>query len=239
MRSASQRPILKENLDGPYAFGGAIEAPAPVAPASSPALPVSRALLVGVEDYKDPQLAQLKVKTQRDVGAMKKALGRAGYGEIATVEGARATGAAIREALGALRRSVRSGDRVAFYFAGLGSRIDGKSTERDGRDEALFPADASPSDRGTLIVDDDLAAALHDLRRSAGPAGHVLVAIDAYRLFDDGVAEITPAATSDLAPLTLVDGWLEEPLPAPSSAPARNGVDPRYGEPTPDGAKTR
>lgn len=226
MRSASQRPILKENLDGPYAFGGAVEAPAAAAaaPASTPGAPASRALLVGVEDYQDPQLAKVGVKTQRDVSAMKKALGHAGYGEISTVEGARATGAAIREALAALRRSVRAGDRVAFYFAGLASRVDGKSAERDGRDEALFPSDASPSDRRTVIVDDELASALHDLRRAAGPSGHVLVAIDAYRLFDDGVAEISPAPASDLAPITLLQPPVDKAFESASVA-NKAGVD--------------
>lgn len=210
----AQRPMFKSNLDVAYAFNGGLDSPSAAA-ASVAGAPVSRALVVGVGDYKDARLAHFAVKTQRDVSAIKRALGRAGYGEIATLEGERATAHAIREALTSLRRSAKAGDRVAFYFAGLGLAMGGASPEGDGRDEALLPSDASPNERSTVILDDDLGGALHDLRRTVGATGHVLVALDAYRLFDDGVREISPTEEQGLGPITLLqpsagaasEGW--------------------------------
>lgn len=67
--------------------------------------------------------------------------------------------AATREAiLGAFRRHLiapaRAGDHSVFYYAGHGSRVrNSRSTELDGKDETIVPADANQRSRDRVIAD--------------------------------------------------------------------------------------
>ena len=214
-----QRPFKRDDLQerfsfatGPLRGATAIVAPGPVV--GSP-VQASRALLVGVDAYTDPRFKAAAMDTHKELASMKRALGRVGYTEIRTIEGASSTLATIRDGLDQLKRASRSGDRVAFYFAGMGLSMPGNSPETDGKDEGLMPADAAlgpagDAGRTTMLVDDELASRVAELRGAVGPTGHVLVALDAYRLFDDPSELPSVAAAAKLAPLTVVQpgfGW--------------------------------
>ena len=130
-----------------------------------------RALLVGIDRYTtgEPKTADAPVTRGRrqwrdlkgsvnDVRALREVLiRREGFRpeDILVLE----NGAATREAiLGAFQRHLiaqaKPGDHSIFYYAGHGSRVrNSRSTELDGKDETIVPADANRQAGDRVIAD--------------------------------------------------------------------------------------
>ncbi len=76
-------------------------------------------------------------------------------------------------ALAAQARRLAPGDRLWVHISGHGTRVaDDDRDEADGWDEALLLTD------GGVVRDDALGAALTELRRALGPAGHLVLTLD-------------------------------------------------------------
>jgi uncharacterized caspase-like protein len=135
--------------------------------AASPGWADDRALLIGIERYKDRRIPMLP-GCEADVEEIA-ALLRQGYGmtdrQIAVLRSADATHAAITRALeGWLVAGTRPGDRVIFYYSGHGSQTtDDGGEEEDGLDEILCPYDYEPATQAEMLRDDELAKVLHRL----------------------------------------------------------------------------
>jgi hypothetical protein len=125
------------------------------------AMATKRALCVGINDY--PGTGSDLSGCVNDARDWKRALEARGY-RVATLFDKQATRANVLEALTALVRSGRSGDRLVFTFSGHGSWIpDTDGDESDQRDEMLCPYDIG---RNQYLLDDDLADAFG--RKAAG-----------------------------------------------------------------------
>jgi hypothetical protein len=137
-----------------------------------PAL-ADRALVVGVDAYADPKLAIGGRSSSRDVAAIVSLLkGDLGYrpDDIAVLADGEASRAAILDKFQTwLIDGSKPGDRVFFYFSGLGYfQKDENGDEPDGLDETLVPADATvgagdPPTIDGMISDDELAVLMKKL----------------------------------------------------------------------------
>jgi hypothetical protein len=151
-------------------------------PASSLSDPSRFALLIGVDDYaqpEDPNLRLTPLKGPRnDVGAIKSLLTE-NYRfaddkeHVLTLIGPQATHAAIRDAFKThltdnakrYKESANAEATVVFYFSGHGSYTDDQNKdEGDGVDETLVAYD-SRAKGGTDIVDDEVDDWFEELRR--------------------------------------------------------------------------
>jgi hypothetical protein len=144
------------------------------------------ALLVGVDDYAQPEEPALRVTPLQgpgnDVELMKSLLVKQ-YGftddktHIVTLEGKQATRAAILENFKShlIGNSQKHKDAVVlFYFSGHGSTTEDKNNdEGDGIDETLVAYD-SRQDGGNDIVDDDINALFEELRKNTNNISFVL-----------------------------------------------------------------
>lgn len=127
-----------------------------------------RVLLVGVNDYIDQRIRDLR-GCEDDVEAMRELLiDRFGFKEsqITMLLSRHATREAI---LDAFRRDLigktREGDRVVFCFSGHGSqkKCERSKAEPDGFDEVLCPTDYDPATQANAIIDDEIGALLKQL----------------------------------------------------------------------------
>jgi hypothetical protein len=111
-----------------------------------------RALCVGIDAYPSPNELSGCV---HDANAWARALEACGF--VPTLlANQQATRRQILGALESLLASSRSGELVAFVYAGHGTTVnDLDGDELDGKDEALCPVDFAS---GALIIDDDLRA---------------------------------------------------------------------------------
>lgn len=144
-------------------------APAPAAPVSAPTGP-DRALLIGIDQYKNPK-ANLQGSVT-DVQNMAAFLERHwGYprSAIKTLTDAQATRENILAAMDDwLVKGSKPGGRVFLYYSGHGYyQPDQDGDEGDGSDEALVPHDAMVTDGSrnpvtvsNLILDDEIARIL-------------------------------------------------------------------------------
>lgn len=163
--------------------GLALASPVADAPPTAPQMPVleqpsvevevsstgDRALLVGIDTYKDPKLNL--IGSANDVANMHGLLtGALGYrpDQIMTLVDAQATRKNILDAMDAwLVDGSRAGGRIFFYYSGHGGPardIDGD--EADGYDEALAPYDviAAAGEFRNLIIDDEINSRLNRMR---------------------------------------------------------------------------
>ena len=150
------------------------------------------ALIVAVGEY--PIESKIKpIASVNDIKYIKAALGRNGFQEknIDTLINSKATKDAILNSLSGLAEKAKKDDIVVIHFSCHGQQIRDQKTveegkdEDDGYDEAFLPYDAfakySPTGyRGEKhLRDDDLYPKLLAIRQKLGPAGSLLVLLDA------------------------------------------------------------
>ena len=150
------------------------------------------ALIVAIAKYEPNQRSWKSLSSDRDLFYIREALVNNGFAlqDIDTLRDAKATKAAMVNALDALTAKANTSDIVYFHFSGHGQQIqdsktDGIIDEADGYDEALIPYDAKgvwddADYRGEKHFRDDLLAEkLTALRKKVGITGSVVVVIDA------------------------------------------------------------
>lgn len=152
MRSTALAVLLAAG----FATGCRCDAPVPSPTPSSVA--ERRALLVGIDAYRDPGNPHLD-GAENDVEAMRALLiERYGFaeGDVLTLRGEAATGEAIVEAFRAhLIAPAGPGTIAVFHFSGHGRRVgDTSGDEPDGMDEAIVPYDATGGLTGAGLLDD-------------------------------------------------------------------------------------
>jgi len=145
----------------------ALSAPAPAATPGEVGLDGYRALLIGVNDYRDSGIADLQTPEQ-DVRALRSLLrGQYGFGDVTTLTGASATREGIIDALYALRKTDPD-EAVLIYFAGHG-------VQDAGNEQGYWlPVDARRDSNSRWISNADVSDAVKAL-----PARHVLLISDA------------------------------------------------------------
>jgi len=151
-------------------------------PASAPAMPEARntrhALIIGIGEYRDPEIPTLKGVRHDMVSARRMAHAMAvPDANIHQLRDHEATADRIRAEIDALNARMAEGDRLFVYFSGHGTRWFDERTRADGCTEGLLGAD------GQVLTNVELGQRLAPLTRKAGK---VLVFYDAC--FSGGVA---------------------------------------------------
>lgn len=120
---------------------------------------MKRALLVGINNYKDSSIPDLQgcvndVTNMYDI--CKKYWGYKNEG-IVIITDNRATKKAIVDSLNSIVANSKSGDELLFHYSGHGTQVRDKNGDelKDHMDEAICPHDLDWTD-GSLILDDDL-----------------------------------------------------------------------------------
>lgn len=160
-----------------------------VASLTSGAVPVHRALVIGLGKYEDP--AWSKVNGDNDVRYVVSMLEQMGYTDIRTLKNSDATKRNIIDALGRLASRCAKGDKVYFHFSGHGQLMTDLNGDESMRwngwhaqwDESIIPYDAymnyCPKDRGEKhISDDELAVCFTRIRNAVGQKGEIIVVLD-------------------------------------------------------------
>lgn len=150
-----------------------------------------RALLIGLSTYQkhnQPQLCWSNIHGANDVALIGGTLKRQGF-SVTTIANQQATAQAMRKALARLARQSRPGDLVYIHFSGHGQPFeDSDGDEADGWDEALVPYNAGRQyvagayDGSNHITDDELNAAITNIRKKVGAKGFVYVVLDACHM---------------------------------------------------------
>ena len=204
---------------------------APVAAVSE-----TRALLIGVSDYdSEAGLADLKGPVN-DVRLMHRVLTSRGISNISVLadgfdQGDRPTREAILSALAELAASAAAGDFIYIHFSGHGTRqIDLNGDESDGLDEVFLPADARPADAGentipNAIVDEEIGAALHEIRKKGAD---VWIVIDSC-FSGSGVRAGSVRVASRFVDPALLGISLRSPLTEESGVAEAGGAEPEGG----------
>lgn len=204
--------------------------------ADYPALASRRALLVAISHY---PLGRPGTSAARDQYYMKSLLHQQQFDDIVALSDNQATSGNIRFSLNQLLRRCQPGDKVVFHYAGHGTQLpdqNGDEKERDKNDqydEALVPYDAPRFNKlvrinpGPFIRDDEIALFLSQLRDKLGPAGHILLLIDACHAgtLTRGQARLrtdqyTVKSTSEKK--SGVSDWLD-PIPSFSRVSGKSG----------------
>lgn len=142
-----------------------------------------RALVIGIGEQQDKSWG--KINGDRDVPLVKGMLAEAGFRDVRTLINRQATKAAIVKAFARLAHDCQRGDRVYVHFSGHGQQMtDREGDEADRWDEAWIPYDAcrkyGAQDRGEKhLTDDEVERMLAQIWQKIGPAGKLLVVIDA------------------------------------------------------------
>lgn len=148
------------------------------------AAPAKYALSIGINDY--PGTGSDLAGCVNDSHDWSRAFRDRGF-EVTALLDRRATGRAMREAIGALIARARTGDTVAIHFSGHGSFVpDEDSDEPDGTDECLCPHDVRANGP---ITDDEL----FQLYSSRQPGVRVVVFSDSCH--SGTVARFAPIVT--------------------------------------------
>ena len=136
------------------------EEPSPVEdiPATTTGIapPAKKALLVGVDEYNDPQINLQGCVA--DIVQMKELLMSKGFTEenIVTLTNSAATKRNILSELDKLITTAKEGEELVFHFSGHGSQVvDMDNDEPDRLDEILIPHDLNWN--GGYVSDDDIA----------------------------------------------------------------------------------
>ncbi|HMB28959.1 MAG TPA: caspase family protein [Blastocatellia bacterium] len=117
---------------------------------------VDRALIVGVEKYRDPRVPDTP-GCEADARAMEQLIKSVyKFAEVKVLINEEATASNIERWFRFwLIEGTRPGDRVFFFYAGHGSQIaDDNGDEPDGKDETLAPYDVDPRSGANMIRDD-------------------------------------------------------------------------------------
>ena len=120
---------------------------------SSTGYAVDRALIVGVERYRDPNVPGCEA----DARAMEQLIKSVyKFAEVKVLINEEATASNIERWFRSwLIAGTQPGDRVFFFYAGHGSQIaDDNGDESDGKDETLAPYDVLPKSGANVIRDD-------------------------------------------------------------------------------------
>lgn len=154
------------------------------------AIPVHRALVIGLGQYEDASWA--KINGDNDVRYVVSMLEDIGYTDIKTLKNQEATKSGIIDALNSLVNRCELGDKVYIHYSGHGQLMTDLNGDESTRwngwhaqwDEALVPYDAymtyCAKDRGEKhISDDELAEYLTKLRKAVGVKGEIIVVLDA------------------------------------------------------------
>jgi len=115
-----------------------------------------RALIVGVEKYRDPRVSATP-GCEADARAMEQLIKSVyKFAEVKLLINEQATASNIERWFRSwLIEGTQPGDRVFFFYAGHGSQIaDDNGDESDGKDETLAPYDVSPTSGANIIRDD-------------------------------------------------------------------------------------
>ena len=150
--------------------------------------PEKHALIITIGDY--PESSQwMDLHAANDRTLIQEALERQGFdsSKMLFLEDEAATKAAIQAAFqDQLFNQVNSGDLVVIHFSGHGQQvIDQNQDEQDGYDEAWVPYDSPQTyeagvyEGEKLIRDDELGAWLNQIQQKLGPAGQILLTVDA------------------------------------------------------------
>ncbi len=122
-----------------------------------------RALIVGVNEYMHPKIDDLDSARSDAERFLNFTLTDLQFdpADVMTLFDTQATGAAVRAAIKThLIEGSTSGDRVLFYYAGHGTRVDDENGDEDDRlDEAIVLSDAGVA-RSGLLIDDEFDRAL-------------------------------------------------------------------------------
>jgi hypothetical protein len=135
------------------------------------------ALLVGINDYIDQRIPDLK-GCESDIDLVKDILTtKYGFPEthVKQLKSRQATRENLIEAFSTwLIEKPSPGDVVLFYFSGHGTQIpDADGDEKDGEDEALCPADTGVDTQLNVLTDDELQVLLGQI-----PTQNVTVVFD-------------------------------------------------------------
>ena len=125
-------------------------------PLTSTGYAVDRALIVGVEKYRDPRVPDTP-GCEGDARAMEQLIKSVyKFGEVKILINEEATASNIERWFRSwLIAGTQPVDRVFFFYAGHGSQIaDDNGDEPDGRDETLAPYDVDPVSGANEIRDD-------------------------------------------------------------------------------------
>ena len=143
------------------------------------------ALIVAISKY--PSASNWnELNSANDVPLIKGALKDQGFKDenITILKDQQATLAGMTNAFDKLIQKAKAGDIVVFHFSGHGEQIeDDNGDEGDGLDEALVSYDALQEYKAGAPIkhfrDDLLAQKIKELRTVLGPAGNLLVIVDA------------------------------------------------------------
>lgn len=165
--------------------------------------PRKLAVVVGISKYDKAATGYSPLNTDGDIAAITGALQRQGFKkpDVKLVRDQDATREGIVSAIEThLVAQAKPGDVVVIHYSGHGHQIsDDDGDEIDGYDEVLVPYGAPAKMEGGYdgskhLRDDDFGELIGKLRAKVGPAGNVLVTIDAChsgtitRGADDGLA---------------------------------------------------
>lgn len=191
-------------------------APPPPAPAQegSPR-GIRRALLIGIDDYRSPEIPDLR-GCRNDVQLLRHVLDtRYGFDEIRLLLDAEATHDAILLELERSARATRSNDVLFVHFSGHGSQQpdqDGDEKD-DGLDETLVAHD-SRSGEVIDIVDDRIEDVLAAIETGA----HVVVSVDACHS-GTGTRDLTELRPRDVPPDPRTDRYRSTSVRTRGGAP--------------------
>lgn len=188
--------------------------------AQQTALAADRALLIGINDYVDQRISDLR-GCEKDVEAMRRLLVD-DYGfDVAHIRMLQAKAATRQGILAAidqwLVQGTGEGDRVLLYYSGHGSQKKCPRTkphEPDGFDEILCPVDYNPETQANCILDDEIAFRLAQL-----DGRDVVVIVDACHS-----GSITKSIGGRFRSVETIDTAQSVPkyIPPPAGATTRN-----------------
>lgn len=151
-----------------------------------------KALLIGISDYgcesSNNDSIWTNIHGANDVSLLEPSLTRQGF--LTTVlYDHKATAQQIRSSMSQFLNKVNEGDLVCFHFSGHGQPVEDTSgDEDDGWDESIVPVDAemiygvNGYDGRNHILDDELNIFFQRLRQKIGPAGLLVVVLDACHM---------------------------------------------------------
>jgi hypothetical protein len=120
---------------------------------------MNRALLVGINNYPDPNKLNGCVNDINDMAEF--ITDRCGFHhkDVRMLTDKRATASNILERLAWLLNGIRTGDRILFHYSGHGAQIATRNPkgEADKFDEVICPVDFDFDDNKTMIRDKDFA----------------------------------------------------------------------------------
>lgn len=157
--------------------------------ANGNAIPIHRALVIGIGQYEDSGWA--KINGDNDVRYVVSMLEQLGYTDIRTLKNKGATKAGIVGELKDLAMRSNPGDRIYIHYSGHGQLMTDLNGDEATRwngwhsqyDEAIVPYDAymtyCEKDKGEKhISDDELSELLTSIREAVGKKGEIIVVLD-------------------------------------------------------------